>query len=78
MNVLNGFETSKNSAFEKLSPINNILNKYRIRTPEFTQISIRIFNIELEIIEISRPLYDYPINVISLYDTLTYNVIVVI
>ena len=77
-------ETSKNiPLFEKLSPTKQyLLNKYigLEQTPEFTQYPFRIFNIDLEI-EIDGkfpdPLYaEYPINVISIYDTLTSNVIV--
>ena len=77
-------ETSKNiPLFEKLSPTKQyLLNKYfgMEQTPELTKYPFRVFNIDIEI-EIDGkfpdPLYaDYPINVISLYDTLTDSVIV--
>lgn len=77
-------ETSKNiPLFEKLSPTKQyLLNKYigLESQPEFAQYPFRIFNLDIEV-EIDGkfpdPLYaDYPINVISIYDTLTSNVIV--
>jgi DNA polymerase elongation subunit (family B) len=77
-------ESSKNiPLFEKLSPTRQyLLEKYLglEQTPEFTKYPFRVFNIDIEV-EINGvfpdPLYaDYPINVISLYDTHTSNVIV--
>ena len=77
-------ETSKNiPLFEKLTPAKQyLLDKYYglEQSPEFTQFPFRVFNIDIEV-EIEDkfpdPLYaDYPINVISLYDTLTSNVLV--
>jgi DNA polymerase elongation subunit (family B) len=77
-------EGSKNiPLFEKLSPVKQyLLNKYYglEQSENFTVHPFRIFNIDIEV-EIDGkfpdPLYaDYPINVISLYDTLTSNVIV--
>ena len=77
-------ETSKNiPLFEKLSPQRQyLLNKYLglEQSEEFSKNPFRVFNIDIEV-EIDGifpdPLYaDYPINVISLYDTYTNNVIV--
>lgn len=72
-------ETSKNiPLFEKLSPIKQyLLNKYigQEHTTEFSKYPFRIFNFDIEV-EIDGkfpdPLYaDFPINIISLYDTLS-------
>lgn len=80
----NWIDNSKNTPlFEKLPPCKQyLLDKYygQEQTAEFTKYPFRIFNIDIEI-EIDGkfpdPVYaDYPINVISLYDTLTSNVIV--
>ena len=77
-------ETSKNvPLFEKLSPTRQyLLEKYLglEQTTEFSANPFRVFNIDIEV-EIDGifpdPLYaDYPINVISLYDTLNNDVIV--
>lgn len=77
-------KTSKNiPLFEKLTPTKQyLLNKYfgLEQDEHFSQYPFRIFNIDIEV-EIEGkfpdPLYaDYPINVISLYDTLTNNVLV--
>ena len=77
-------ETSKNiPLFEKLSPTRQyLLNKYLglEQSAEFTKYPFRVFNIDIEV-EIDGifpdPLYaDFPINVISLYDTLNNDVIV--
>ena len=77
-------KTSKNiPLFEKLTPAKQyLLNKYfgLEQSEEFSQYPFRVFNIDIEV-EIEGkfpdPLYaDFPINIISLYDTLTSNVIV--
>jgi DNA polymerase elongation subunit (family B) len=77
-------ETSKNvPLFEKLSPIKQyLLNKYigMEQSTEFAKYPFRIFNLDIEI-EIDNcfpdPQYaDFPINVISIYDTLTSKVYV--
>lgn len=77
-------ETSKNiPLFEKLSPTKQyLLNKYFGMEGDttFTRFPFRIFNIDIEIQidnEFPEPeSANYPINVISLYDTLTSSVIV--
>ena len=72
-------ETSKNvPLFEKLSPIKQyLLNKYigMEHTEGFSKFPFRVFNIDIEVEidgQFPDPVYaDFPINVISLYDTLT-------
>lgn len=77
-------DASKNiPLFEKLSPTKQyLLNKYfgLESSAEFTRFPFRIFNIDIEI-EIKDEFPEpesaaYPINVISLYDTLTSSLIV--
>ena len=70
-------ETSKNiPLFEKLSPTKQyLLNKYlgMEHTEEFSKFPFRVFNIDIEVEidgQFPDPIYaDFPINVISLYDT---------